>query len=59
MQAVLLALEARNKDREMTSRLLSALYPKTLSKDQFAFGFTRLLASAEVQLPCGVSSFQA
>ena len=47
LQAVALALDAHDREREMTSRLLRALCPQTLSRDQTASGFTRLLAAAE------------
>ena len=43
-----LAMEAKDREREMTVQLIIQLTPQLLSKDQVALGFTRLLACAEV-----------
>ena len=43
-----LAMEAKDREREMTVQLIRELTPQLLSKDQVALGFTRLLACAEV-----------
>lgn len=45
--AVRMALDRRDREREMVSVLLSSLYPQVLSGDQLGQGFTRLLASVE------------
>ena len=48
LQAVQLAIEGRDREREMMAVLLASLCPDVLSRDQVALGFTRLLACAEV-----------
>lgn len=45
--AVQLALDRKNRERELVSQLLPALCPSTLPGEQLALGFTRLLAAAE------------
>jgi hypothetical protein len=45
--AVQLALDRRDREREMTSALLPALVPAVVSADQISLGFTRLLAAAD------------
>ena len=45
--AVQLAMDRRDREREMVSVLLPALYPSVVSDDQVALGFTRLLAAAD------------
>lgn len=45
--AVRMALDRRDREREMISVLLSSLYPRILTGDQLGQGFARLLASAE------------
>ena len=52
VQAVQLAMDRRGRERELTSVLLAGLVPAPLTRDQLALGFTRLLASVEVPLPC-------
>ena len=47
-QAVQLAMDRKDRERELTSALLAALSPQTISEDQMSLGFTRLLASVEV-----------
>ena len=49
-QAVRLALEGKEREKEMVARLLRDLSPELLTRDQVAFGFTRLLSAAEVGL---------
>eukprot|EP00891_Asterochloris_glomerata_P000321 jgi/Astpho2/321/Aster-02203 len=46
-QAVQLAMDRKDRERELTSALLAALSPQTISEDQMSLGFTRLLASVE------------
>jgi len=45
--AVQLAMDRKDREREMVCVLFSALYPQVLTGDQLGQGFTRLLASAE------------
>ena len=45
--AVQLAMDRRDREREMVSALLPALSPDVISQDQVALGFTRLLAAAD------------
>lgn len=45
--SVRMALDRRDREREMVSVLLSSLYPQVLTGDQLGQGFTRLLASVE------------
>ena len=52
VQAVQLGMDRRGRERELTSVLLAGLVPAPLTRDQLALGFTRLLASVEVPLPC-------
>ena len=40
-QAVRLALEGKEREKEMVARLLRDLSPELLTRDQVAFGFTR------------------
>lgn len=47
-QAILLALDRRDREREMVSVLLAALSPKPLSQDDVALGFTALVLASEV-----------
>lgn len=49
LQAVRLALDCKDREREMTAALIRDLCPLVLSRDQVALGFTRLLACAEVR----------
>ncbi|EIE18312.1 MA3-domain-containing protein [Coccomyxa subellipsoidea C-169] len=46
-QAILLALDRRDREREMVSVLLAALNPKTVSEDSIAQGFTDLMLACE------------
>ena len=48
MQAVQIAMDRKDREREHLSTLLSNLYPSTISQDQMAKGFTRLLQFTEV-----------
>lgn len=48
LQAVQLALDARECEREMTAVLLRELCPGVISRDAVALGLTRLLSQAEV-----------
>lgn len=50
MQIVQLAMEAKDREREMTAKLLIALSDGIISTDQLALGFKRLLAFAEVTI---------
>jgi hypothetical protein len=50
LQAILLALDRRDREREMASVLLAGLHPKTLSEDSIAKGFTDLMLACEVSL---------
>lgn len=47
-QAIQLALDARDSEREKTAVLIRELCPAVLSRDAVALGMTRLLAQAEV-----------
>ena len=49
MQAVQIAMDRKDREREQLSTLLSNLYPNTISQDQMAKGFTRLLLFTEVR----------
>lgn len=50
-RAITMALDKHEHECEMTSRLLSELYPKTLTTPQIAKGFERLLeSSADLEL---------
>jgi programmed cell death protein 4 len=46
-QVVTLAMDRRDREREMASGLLSSLHPQVVTPDQMVSGFTRLLASAD------------
>ena len=48
MQAVVLGMEGKARERELVSSLLAALCPACLAPQHTAGGFTRLLSSAEV-----------
>ncbi|KXZ45373.1 hypothetical protein GPECTOR_55g279 [Gonium pectorale] len=45
--ALSLALDRRDRERELTSKLLVALVPQVISADALSGGFTRLLAAAD------------
>jgi programmed cell death protein 4 len=45
--AVQLAMDRKDREREMVSSMLPALSPNSISEDQMALGFTRLLAAAD------------
>ncbi len=47
-QAILLALDRKDREREMVSVMLAALHPSTLSEDAIAQGFTSLMLACEV-----------
>ena len=44
-------MDRKDRERELVSALLSNLYPTTISQDQMAKGFTRLLQFTEVSSP--------
>ncbi|KAF6262938.1 armadillo-type protein [Scenedesmus sp. NREL 46B-D3] len=46
-QVVTLAMDRRDREREMASGLLSDLHPRAISDDQMVSGFTRLLSAAD------------
>ncbi|WIA38524.1 hypothetical protein OEZ86_001845 [Tetradesmus obliquus] len=46
-QVVTLAMDRRDREREMASGLLSELHPSVISDDQMVSGFTRLLSAAD------------
>ncbi len=48
MQAVQIAMDRKDREREQLSTLLANLYPNTISQDEMAKGFTRLLQFTEV-----------
>lgn len=50
LQAVQTAMDRKDRERELASALLSSLYPDTISDDQMAKGFRRLLQFTEVGL---------
>jgi hypothetical protein len=45
--AVVLGLGRKDRERELLSELLSDLHPSSISDDQMAAGFTRLLQSVD------------
>ncbi|GBF95677.1 hypothetical protein Rsub_08659 [Raphidocelis subcapitata] len=45
--AVTMAMDRRDRERELVSALLTSLHPGTLSDSEVAAGFTRLLAAAD------------
>ena len=51
-QAILLALDRKDREREMVSVLLAELHPKTLSEKQIGEGFTAIMLSCEVITAC-------
>ncbi len=55
-QAILLALDRKDREREMVSVLLAELHPKTLSEEQIGEGFTAIMLSCEVITACTASS---
>lgn len=50
MQAVQIGMDRKDRERELVSALLSALHRTTISQEEMAKGFTRLLLFTEVQL---------
>ncbi len=46
---MLLALDRKEREREMVSQLLAALHPKTLSEAALGQGFTELLLACEAR----------
>ena len=50
-QGVLLALDRKDREREMLSQLLALLHPRTLSEEAVGQGFTELMLSCEVGGP--------
>ena len=57
LQAILLALDRKDREREMVSVLLAELHPRTLSEEQIGEGFTAIMLSCEVVSAC-TASFQ-
>ena len=56
LQAILLALDRKDREREMVSVLLAVLHPRTLSEEQIGEGFTAIMLSCEVITACLASS---
>lgn len=56
LQAILLALDRKDREREMVSVLLAELHPKTLSEEQIGEGFTAIMLSCEVPTACTAPS---
>ena len=50
MQAVQIGMDRKDRERELVSALLSSLHRTTISQEEMAKGFTRLLLFTEVQL---------
>ena len=50
-------MDRKDRERELVSALLSNLYPSTISEEQMAKGFTRLLLFTEVSLSAGLLPF--
>ena len=48
MQAIMLALDRKEREREMVSVLLAELHPRTLSEEEIGEGFTAIMLSCEV-----------
>mmetsp|Transcript_36791 Transcript_36791/g.81831 ORF Transcript_36791/g.81831 Transcript_36791/m.81831 type:complete len:712 (-) Transcript_36791:320-2455(-) len=46
-QAVTMALDRKDRERELVSNLISELTPQVLAADQVSMGFTRLLGAAD------------
>ena len=44
-------MDRKDRERELVSALLSNLYPTSISQEEMAKGFTRLLLFTEVQAP--------
>lgn len=51
LQAVQIGMDRKDRERELVSALLSNLYPSSISQEEMAKGFTRLLLFTEVQAP--------
>ena len=47
IQAILLALDRKDRERETVSVLLAELHPKVLSEEQISEGFTAIMLSCE------------
>ena len=47
IQAILLALDRKDREREMVSVLLAELHPKVLVEEQISEGFTAIMLSCE------------
>lgn len=47
LQAILLALDRKDREREMVSVLLAELHPKVLVEEQISEGFTAIMLSCE------------
>ena len=48
VQAIMLALDRKDREREMVSVLLAELHPRVLSEDEIGEGFTAIMLSCEV-----------
>ena len=51
LQAVQIGMDRKDRERELVSALLSNLYPTSISQEDMAKGFTRLLLFTEVKAP--------
>ena len=49
MQAVQIGMDRKDRERELVSALLSSLHRTTISQEEMAKGFTRLLLFTEVR----------
>ena len=52
-------MDRKDREREQLSTLLSNLYPNTISQDQMAKGFTRLLQFTEVRAHSNMYCFRS
>ena len=55
MQAIMLALDRKEREREMVSLLLAELHPRVLSEREIGEGFTAVMLSCEVTAPVSLS----
>ena len=55
LQTVQIGMDRKDRERELVSALLSNLYPTSISQEEMAKGFTRLLLFTEVQGPACLS----
>ena len=54
-QAIMLALDRKEREREMVSLLLAELHPRVLSEREVGEGFTAVMLSCEVMAPASLS----